>query len=268
MAESAGRKKGKSRLIPEGELTCIWMDAGVVAYKLCNYRYECESCPFDAEMRFSGQAPLASAPARPSRSEAQEERMTPKVVEEFCYHPGHTWVRPKAGRSRGGRVQVGMDNFAAQILPRVNDVILPHRGNTIRQGHVFFWIVCGSNTLPIVAPITGTVVVANSKLRVQPTLINADPHGEGWLLSVEPSDVERELAELLKGEYAAFWMAREWRKFERLASLLQWPADLLSAPRDDTEVGTTLADGGEWLVGVEDDVRLRRYLEFIVQFFI
>lgn len=32
-------------------LPCVWMSAGLVAYKLCDRGFECESCPFDQAMR-------------------------------------------------------------------------------------------------------------------------------------------------------------------------------------------------------------------------
>lgn len=269
MAAPKGRRKGEGRLIPEGELTCIWMDAGLVSYKLCNYEYECESCLFDAEMRKSGPVQKDTAPAEELRTEDKRGRMLPGVMEEYLYHPGHTWVKSEdGGEGRRSRLRVGVDDFAAKVLPRVKDAILPHQGNAIRQGHVFCWIVCGSNTLPIVAPMSGMVVAANPKLSAQPKLINTDPLGEGWLISVEPSDLERELAGLLKGKLAVSWIASERRKFERLASLLRWPTPPPSAPRSEREVGITLADGGERLGELADAVSLTRYFEFIAQFFL
>lgn len=37
--------------IPQGELRCVWMDADIVDYKLCNLKLCCEGCPFDAQIR-------------------------------------------------------------------------------------------------------------------------------------------------------------------------------------------------------------------------
>jgi glycine cleavage system H protein len=268
------RRKGKGRLIPEGELPCIWMEAGLVSYKLCNYEYECESCPFDAEMKKSGPLRKLSGPEEqprrvPHQGSKARARVLPEIIEEFHYHTGHTWAKSELEQEeRFARVRVGVDSFAAHILPRVKDAILPHRGYAIYQGHAFCWIVCGSNTLPLVAPISGTVVESNRKLSTRPQLINADPHGEGWFISIEPSDLERELAKLMNGKLAVSWMANERRKFKRLASLLRWPTNPPSAPRSEMEVGITLADGGEWLGESDDVVRLTRYIEFIVQFFL
>jgi glycine cleavage system H lipoate-binding protein len=191
------------------------------------------------------------------------------IVEECFYHPSHTWARPDSGHEdEGGVLRVGVDDFAAKVLPRVKDAILPQRGGNIRKGHVFCWIVCSSSTLPILAPISGKVVAANPKLGVRPKLINIDPYCEGWLVSVDPSDLERELASLLRGKSAASWMANEQKKFERLTTLLRWPTYPPQVHRSNSEVGVTLADGGERFLELDDAASVRRYFEFITQFFL
>ena len=35
------------KIIPSGERKCIWMDAGVVSYKLCTNQFQCNLCEFD-----------------------------------------------------------------------------------------------------------------------------------------------------------------------------------------------------------------------------
>lgn len=32
-------------------MKCIWMEAGVVDYKLCDLEFDCENCPFDRSFR-------------------------------------------------------------------------------------------------------------------------------------------------------------------------------------------------------------------------
>ena len=37
---------------PAGAPTrCVWMEAGVVGYKLCDREFDCDHCPFDAALR-------------------------------------------------------------------------------------------------------------------------------------------------------------------------------------------------------------------------
>jgi hypothetical protein len=49
MAEKSKMSGFKS--VPSGEDKCIWMEAGVIDYKLCNYYYNCHECPFDKAMK-------------------------------------------------------------------------------------------------------------------------------------------------------------------------------------------------------------------------
>jgi glycine cleavage system H lipoate-binding protein len=41
-------KKQKSlKIVPAGKKKCIWMDAGLVSYKLCDNNYDCSTCAYD-----------------------------------------------------------------------------------------------------------------------------------------------------------------------------------------------------------------------------
>jgi glycine cleavage system H lipoate-binding protein len=39
------------KAVPNGEERCIWMEAGVIDYKLCNHYYNCHTCSFDRAMK-------------------------------------------------------------------------------------------------------------------------------------------------------------------------------------------------------------------------
>jgi len=52
--------------LPPGILPCVWMSAGVVAFKLCDREGECDGCPFDRAMR------------SPSSQPRRRRRPTPK----------------------------------------------------------------------------------------------------------------------------------------------------------------------------------------------
>lgn len=53
---------------PPGVLSCVWMSAGLVAFKLCDREGECDGCPFDVAMR--------SPPSQPRR----RRRTAPKAA--------------------------------------------------------------------------------------------------------------------------------------------------------------------------------------------
>lgn len=45
--------------------TCVWMEAGVISFWLCNREYDCEHCPLDAALRGGSPMldPLVNKPA-------------------------------------------------------------------------------------------------------------------------------------------------------------------------------------------------------------
>ena len=51
---------------PQGFNKCVWMESGVVSYKLCDFEYTCEACPFDRALR-------EGTPSSVSHRSAKEE---------------------------------------------------------------------------------------------------------------------------------------------------------------------------------------------------
>lgn len=45
--------------IPRHKKPCIWMEAGVVKYKLCDHNFDCNTCPFDQAMSQTAQQNIA-----------------------------------------------------------------------------------------------------------------------------------------------------------------------------------------------------------------
>jgi len=60
----------------------------------------------------------------------------------------------------------------------------------------------GKWTGPIPAVIEGEIVERNEKLFDQPDLINDDPYGEGWIARLKPTNLERDLKDLVTGDVA------------------------------------------------------------------
>jgi len=61
------------KIIPTGERKCIWMDAGVVSYKLCTNQYQCSTCEFDIALsNRAKQNKIAATENKPSQSNKKE----------------------------------------------------------------------------------------------------------------------------------------------------------------------------------------------------
>jgi glycine cleavage system H protein len=141
------------------------------------------------------------------------------------YHPGHSWLE----RERPNRVRVGIDEFAATLVGRVDSVELPKPGQWIRQGQRVFAFLHNGERAEIVSPIEGEVVEVNTQVAANPAVLSQDPYGKGWLLAVHVPDEEGTLRNLVPVNLVASWMREA---VERLYSL---------QPR---LAGATAADGG------------------------
>ena len=43
--------KESMKIVPAGKKKCVWMEAGVVSYKLCDNNYDCPTCAYDHAMQ-------------------------------------------------------------------------------------------------------------------------------------------------------------------------------------------------------------------------
>ena len=57
----------------------------------------------------------------------------------------------------------------------------------------------------LIAPLSGTVKEVHEELIDKPELINEDPYGEGWLIVVEPSNLDNEVSNILGFDAAVKW---------------------------------------------------------------
>jgi glycine cleavage system H protein len=111
--------------------------------------------------------------------------------EDLRYTKDHEWAR-----SKGGRVVVGITEFATDQLGDVVYVELPAVGDLVKKGEAFGVVESTKAVSDLYAPVSGKVVEINSPLVDAPEGINEDPYGEGWMIAIEPSNA-KEVDELL-----------------------------------------------------------------------
>jgi glycine cleavage system H lipoate-binding protein len=184
-----------------------------------------------------------------SASEKLEEASTPlsmvggfKVPAHLSYHPGHTWA-VKEGRQV---VRIGLDDFAARLVGRLDQIQLPARGRWLRQGERAWAVARGNHRFEMLSPIEGEVVDVNEEVLRDPSLAHRDPYGAGWFLTVNAPAVDANMKNLLRGRLAHHWME------ESVAALRTWaspvaPIGLGSGPRAEVEGPARdvhLQDGG------------------------
>ena len=114
--------------------------------------------------------------------------------EDLRYSREHEWARRE-----DGRVRVGITDFAQDALGDVVYVDLPESGTPVTVGQAFAEVESTKSVSDVYAPVSGTVVERNGALDEAPELVNQDPYGNGWLVTIEASD-PAELDELLDSE--------------------------------------------------------------------
>jgi glycine cleavage system H protein len=119
------------------------------------------------------------------------------------YHPGHTWALQESP----ALVRVGIDDFGARLVGKIDQITLPKRGQWIRQGQKFATLVRDGQKTELVSPVEGEVTSVNEALLSGVAALNKDPYGQGWFVSVLAPDLPTSFRNLLNGTLARKWMA-------------------------------------------------------------
>ena len=91
-------------------------------------------------------------------------------------------------RADGDLVRVGISAFAVDQLGDIVFVDLPEVGATLDKGTSFGSVESVKAVEDMYAPIAGEVVQRNESVLGSPEELQNDPHGEGWLLLIRPSE--------------------------------------------------------------------------------
>jgi len=75
--------------------------------------------------------------------------------------------------------------------------VLP-KGRYVGRGYPFGSIESGRRIVLLRAPISGSIQEVNEELRADPTLLNKDPTGRGWVAVFRPLNLEEEIEQLAK----------------------------------------------------------------------
>ena len=98
----------------------------------------------------------------------------------LSYTAEHEWIALD-----GDVATVGITDYAADKLGDVVYVDLPKVGAAVASGKVVGEIESTKSVGELFAPVNGTVLEANDAVVSDPSLVNSDPFGDGWLIKVE-----------------------------------------------------------------------------------
>ncbi len=107
-----------------------------------------------------------------------------------------TWVRVE-----GDRLTVGLTDPAQTRAGKVLHVRIKAAGTSRERGKPIATVESGKWAGPVMAPVTGTVVESNAEVEKDPSLLNTDPYGRGWIVVMTATNPV-EVTTLLRGEAA------------------------------------------------------------------
>ena len=99
------------------------------------------------------------------------------------YTPAHLWLRERAGVLR-----VGIDDLAARLLRRADQVVLPVPGSHVARGEPVVTFKAGSKSIALAAPVDGVITEVNGRVATRPAEAVEHPYSRGWLLDLDPDE--------------------------------------------------------------------------------
>lgn len=103
--------------------------------------------------------------------------------ENLMYTKDHEWAKIE-----GSHVTIGITDHAQSALGDVVFVELPQVGRELKIGETFGVVESIKAVSDLYAPVTGKVIAVNEAAIGEPSLVNREPHTDGWLVKIELTD--------------------------------------------------------------------------------
>ena len=107
------------------------------------------------------------------------------IPAELCYTKEHEWVRLE-----GDVAVIGITDFAQGELGDIVFVEVDTEGESLEADEVFGSVEAVKTVSDLFMPCAGEVLEVNSAIEDDPSLVNSDPYGAGWLIKVKVADPE------------------------------------------------------------------------------
>lgn len=214
---------------PLSQRPCIHHMKGKISFRTCPRAYHCTDCEFD---QYFDDHFKVHAVIQPMDFQTVHGVMLPAG---YYLSAGHTWVRIEDR----DRVRIGIDDFAARLLGKIDAVSIPLMGQTVQQGRTGFTLFKEIFPIRFSSAVTGVITQVNPAIDKDPGRITAAPYTDGWVCMVHCPDLKKDLKQLLFMEEGISFMTGQVRKLH----------DLL-----EESTRMKAADGGDPVFGILDHV--------------
>ena len=107
---------------------------------------------------------------------------------DCCFSDSHEWIRVE-----GDVVTIGITQFAANELTDITYVEMQPTSTAIAENESIGEVESVKTTSDVMSAFAGEITEVNEAVSDDPSLLNSDPFGDGWLVKIrieEPVDCE------------------------------------------------------------------------------
>ena len=118
----------------------------------------------------------------------------------LLYNQDYSWVRVEDDTAILGVIKPAVDKVKEFVF-----IKLPKKGQVLKKGETYVSLEALKWSGHLGSPLSGKIIEVNDPLFDEPSTINKDPYGEGWIVKIKISD-QREFEKLIKVDDAQKWV--------------------------------------------------------------
>lgn len=265
-------KENVKRRKADRDYRCIWMQDGLIYYKLCSLDFNCENCAMDKVLRGKYPNVLREEPEvlyPEVKTYSFEELIGDQHFSHGYYYallrilynyfpvisfspdvryfPMHLWIFDVDTN----KIRIGLDDLIGKCLDPIKNVVLPLPGDFIQKGSTFGWLFMDDWNVSLCAPVSGQVTAINRITVQNPKFVQLDSHGKGWFLEMT---VEKDPS--LYRFTVTNQETKQWYR-ECLLDIFHNVSELINY--DMVKTGATAADGGKTVLHLQQVIDKEQY---------
>ena len=121
-----------------------------------------------------------------------------KIPSDLYYTEEHEYLKPA---DEDGVFLVGITDYAQGELGDVVFVELPEPGVQLKKMEVFGTIEAVKAVSDLYCPVEGEILEVNAGLDDDPSLVNSDPYGDGWMIRLRMTNASEKAGLMDAGKY-------------------------------------------------------------------
>lgn len=124
-------------------------------------------------------------------------------MSELKYTEDHQWIRLEEDNT----AVIGITDYAQEQLGDVVYIEMPAVGRELGKDDEAAIVESVKAAGEVKMPLTGTVLSVNENLQDEPELVNADPEGDGWFMTISITNPEEVEGLMDDNDYNEFLMS-------------------------------------------------------------